>query len=49
MPANCLMLAELMSDHLQQKDKASEYYQKGLKLSLSEAGQASSTALVASE
>ena len=49
MPANCLMLAELMSDHLQQKDKASEYYQKGLKLSLSEAEQASSTALVASE
>ena len=35
-PANCLVLAELLSDHLQQKEKASEYYQKGLRLSLSE-------------
>ena len=36
MPANCLVLADLLSDHLQQKDKASEYYQKGLRLSLSD-------------
>jgi hypothetical protein len=36
MPANCLALAELLSDHLQQKEKASEYYQKGLRLSLNE-------------
>ena len=46
MPANCLMLAELMGDHLQQKDKASEYYQKGLKLSLSETAQTPAPALV---
>ncbi|MFA9418519.1 MAG: heme biosynthesis HemY N-terminal domain-containing protein [Gammaproteobacteria bacterium] len=42
MPANCLALAELLSDHLQQKDKASEYYQKGLRLSLSEPASATS-------
>ena len=34
MPANCLVLAELMSNHLDQKSKASEYYKKGLQLSL---------------
>ena len=36
MPANCLVLAELMSDHLQQKEKATDYYQKGLRLRLTE-------------
>jgi len=36
MPANCLVLAELMSDHLDQKGKASEYYKKGLQLSLTQ-------------
>jgi HemY protein len=48
MPANCLVLAELMSDHLEQKDKASEYYQKGLRLSLTEsAAGPTSTSLTA--
>jgi HemY protein len=36
MPATCLVLAELMSDHLQQKEKATDYYQKGLRLRLTE-------------
>jgi HemY protein len=42
-PANCLVLAELLSDHLQQKEKASEYYQKGLRLSLNEPASTIST------
>lgn len=33
-PAACLALAELFEQQLQQPDKAAEYYQKGLKLSL---------------
>jgi len=33
-PAACLALAELLEQHLQQPDKAAEYYQRGLKLSL---------------
>ena len=33
-PAACLVLAELLEQHLQQADKAAEYYQRGLKLSL---------------
>jgi HemY protein len=33
-PAACLALAELLALHLQQQDKAAEYYQRGLKLSL---------------
>jgi len=41
MPGNCLVLAELLSDHLQQKEKASEYYQKGLRLSLGESASTS--------
>ncbi|MCP3688821.1 MAG: heme biosynthesis protein HemY [Gammaproteobacteria bacterium] len=34
MPACCLALAELFGEHLQERDKASMYYQKGLELSL---------------
>ena len=33
-PAACLVLAELLAQHLQQEDKAAEYYQRGLRLSL---------------
>jgi len=33
-PAACLALAELFEQQLQQRDKAAEYYQQGLKLSL---------------
>ena len=33
-PAACLELAELLKQQLQQPDKAAEYYQQGLKLSL---------------
>jgi len=33
-PAACLALAELFEQQLQQPDKAAEYYQRGLKLSL---------------
>ena len=33
-PAACLALAELFEQQLQQPDKAAEYYQQGLKLSL---------------
>ena len=33
-PAACLALAQLLEEHLQQPDKAAEYYQRGLKLSL---------------
>jgi HemY protein len=43
MPANCLVLAELMSDHLDQKGKASEYYKKGLQLSLTQQVSASNS------
>ena len=34
--ASCLVLAQLLGDQLEQKDKASNYYQKGLELCLSE-------------
>jgi HemY protein len=34
MASSCLVLAELLGDQLQQKDKASKYYQKGLELCL---------------
>ena len=34
-PAACLALAELFEQHLQQPEKAAEYFQQGLKLSLS--------------
>jgi HemY protein len=34
-PAACLALAELFEQHLQEPGKAAEYYQQGLKLSLS--------------
>ena len=30
LPATCLALAELFSDHLQQPDKAAKFYQQGL-------------------
>ena len=33
-PAACLALAQLLEEQLQQPDKAAEYYQRGLKLSL---------------
>ena len=36
-PAACLELAELYAQHLQQPDKAAEYFQQGLKLSLDDA------------
>ena len=34
-PAACLSLAELFGEHLEEKEKAASYYQKGLELSLS--------------
>ncbi len=34
MPACCLALAQLFGEHLQEQDKASEYYKMGLELSL---------------
>ena len=37
-PAACLALAELFEQQLQQRDKAAEYYQRGLKLSLASGG-----------
>jgi len=45
MAASCLALAELLGDQLQQKDKASEYYQKGLELCLSEDAVLSTTGM----
>jgi len=45
MAASCLTLAELLGDQLQQKDKASEYYQKGLELCLSEDAVLSTTGM----
>lgn len=36
MAATCLVLAELLGDQLQQKDKASKYYKQGLELCLTE-------------
>ncbi len=36
LPATCLALAELFSDHLQQPDKAAQCYQKGLEYSVSD-------------
>ena len=37
-PAACLALAQLFEQQLQQPDKAAEYYQRGLKLSLDSSG-----------
>lgn len=37
MPTACLELADLYAEQLQQPDKAAEYYQQGLKLSLEDA------------
>ena len=45
MAASCLALAELLGEQLQQKDKASKYYQKGLELCLSEDDGTSATGL----
>jgi len=45
MAASCLALAELLGDQLQQKDKASKYYQKGLELCLSEDAVVSATGM----
>jgi len=36
MAASCLVLAKLLGDQLQENDKASQYYKKGLQLCLSE-------------
>lgn len=46
MAASCLALAELLGNQLQQKDKASEYYQKGLELCLSEDDGVSATSMI---
>jgi HemY protein len=45
MAASCLALAQLLGDQLQQKDKASKYYQKGLELCLSEDAVVSATGM----
>jgi HemY protein len=45
MAASCLALAQLLGDQLQQKDKASKYYQKGLELCLSEDAMVSATGM----
>ena len=47
MAASCLALAQLLGDQLQQKDKASKYYQKGLELCLSEDAMVSATGMTA--
>ena len=46
MSACCLELAQLLGDQLQQKDKASKYYQKGLELCLAEEDVAAVTDLI---
>ena len=43
MAASCLVLAKLLGDQLHENDKASQYYQKGLELCLSEEADIAST------
>jgi HemY protein len=45
MASSCLVLAELLGDQLQQKDKASKYYQKGLELCLPDDAAVSETGM----
>ena len=46
MASSCLVLAQLLVNQLQQKDKASRYYQKGLELCLSEDTGTSDTGMI---
>ena len=45
MAASCLVLAKLLGDQLHENDKASQYYQKGLELCLSEEANVASTGM----
>lgn len=45
MAASCLVLAKLLGDQLQENNKASQYYQKGLELCLSEEADVASTGM----
>jgi len=46
MAASCLVLAKLLGDQLQENDKASQYYKKGLQLCLSEEAEVSVSDLI---
>ena len=45
MAASCLVLAKLLGDQLQENDKASQYYKKGLQLCLSEEAEISDSSM----
>lgn len=45
MAASCLVLAKLLDDQLDENTKASQYYQKGLELCLSEDADVASTGM----